>query len=92
MRLPYAKYTNSPAQIRTIDFKGYCVRPIIEDGQMRDMKNLSSDGYPNLTQRKMRRVVRSPRHRRFGTIRTVMWTSLWQVLVLVVLCVVLPAN
>ena len=57
MRLPYAKYTNSPAQIRTIDFKGYCVRPIIEDGQMRDMKNLSSDGYPNMTQRKMRRVV-----------------------------------
>ena len=57
MRLPYAKYTNSPAQVRTIDFKGYCVKPIIEDGQMRDMKNLSSDGYPNMTQRKMRRVV-----------------------------------
>ena len=57
MRLPYAKYTNSPAQIRTIDFKGYSVKPIIEDGQMRDMKNLSSDGYPNMTQRKMRRVV-----------------------------------
>lgn len=57
MRLPYAKYTNSPAQVRTIDFKGYNVRPIIGDGEMRDMKNLSSDGYPNLTQRKMRRVV-----------------------------------
>ena len=57
MRLPYARYANNPAQIRTIDFKGYCVRPIIEDGQMRDMKNLSSDGYPNMTQRKMRRVV-----------------------------------
>ena len=57
MRLPYAKYTNSPAQVRTIDFKGYNVRPLIEDGEMRDMKNLSSDGYPNLTQRKMRRVV-----------------------------------
>lgn len=57
MRLPYAKYNNSPAQVRTIDFKGYCVKPIIEDGQMRDMKNLSSDGYPNMTQRKMRRVV-----------------------------------
>ena len=57
MRLPYAKYTSSPAQIRTIDFKGYCVKPIIEDGQMRDMKNLSSDGYPNMTQRKQRRVV-----------------------------------
>lgn len=57
MRLPYAKYTNSPAQIRTIDFKGYNVRPVIADGEMRDMENLSSDGYPNLTQRKMRRVV-----------------------------------
>ena len=57
MRLPYARYANNPAQIRTIDFKGYCVKPIIEDGQMRDMKNLSSDGYPNMTQRKMRRVV-----------------------------------
>ena len=59
MRLPYAKYANNPAQIRTIDFKGYCVKPIIEDGQMRDMKNLSSDGYPNMSQRKMRRVVES---------------------------------
>ena len=57
MRLPYAKYENNPAQIRTIDFKGYCVKPIIADGQMRDMKNLSSDGYPNLTQRKKRKVV-----------------------------------
>ena len=57
MRLPHAKYVSNPAQIRTIDFKGYCVKPIIEDGQMRDMKNLSSDGYPNMTQRKMRRVV-----------------------------------
>ena len=57
MRLPYAKHTGSPAQIRTIDFRGYNVRPIIEDGQMRDMRNLSSDGYPNMTQRKMRRVV-----------------------------------
>ena len=57
MRLPYAKYTNSPAQVRTINFLGYNVRPNIEDGQMRDMKNLSSDGYPNMTQRKMRRVV-----------------------------------
>ena len=59
MRLPHAKYVSSPAQIRTIDFRGYCVKPIIEDGQMRDMKNLSSDGYPNMTQRKMRRVVES---------------------------------
>lgn len=59
MRLPYAKYTNAPAQMRTIDFRGYCVKPIIADGQMRDMKNLSSDGYPNMTQRKMRRVVES---------------------------------
>lgn len=57
MRLPYAKYTNSPYQIRTIDFRGYCRKPIIADGQMRDMMNLSSDGYPNLTQRKMRREV-----------------------------------
>lgn len=59
MRLPYAKYTNSPAQVRTIDFRGYCVKPIIADGQMRDMKNLSSDGYPNMTQRKKRRVQES---------------------------------
>lgn len=59
MRLPYAQYVNTPAQVRTIDFKGYSVKPIIEDGQMRDMKNLSSDGYPNMTQRKMRKVVSS---------------------------------
>lgn len=59
MKLPYAKYANNPTQVRTIDFKGYCVKPIISDGQMRDMKNLSSDGYPNMSQRKMRRVVES---------------------------------
>ena len=57
MRLPYARYANNPMQVRTIDFRGYCVKPIIADGQMRDMKNLSSDGYPNMSQRKMRRVV-----------------------------------
>ena len=59
MKLPYAKYANNPSQVRTIDFRGYCVKPIIEDGQMRDMMNLSSDGYPNMAQRKMRRVVES---------------------------------
>lgn len=59
MRLPYARYANNPTQVRTIDFRGYCVNPIIADGQMRDMKNLTSDGYPNMSQRKMRRVVES---------------------------------
>ncbi|MGF6376849.1 hypothetical protein M2140_001927 [Clostridiales Family XIII bacterium PM5-7] len=39
---------------QTIEFKGYSNAPIIADGEMRDMKNLSSDLYPTLTQRKGR--------------------------------------
>lgn len=49
--LPELKVVNSPLQKQIIDFKGYSVAPIIEDGEMRDMLNLSSDQYPNLSQR-----------------------------------------
>ena len=43
--LPELKAVNSPLQKQIIDFKGYSVAPIIEDGEMRDMLNLSSDQY-----------------------------------------------
>lgn len=52
--LPELKAVNTPLQKQIIDFKGYSVAPIIEDGEMRDMLNLTSDRYPNLYQRSPR--------------------------------------
>ena len=39
-----------------IEFKGYSNNPIIEDGEMREMVNLSSDQYPYLSQRQPRGI------------------------------------
>lgn len=39
---------------RIIEFRGYSNNPVIEDGEMREMKNLSSDLYPVLSQRPSR--------------------------------------
>lgn len=44
----------SDTTIRTAIFKGLNRMPYIEDGQLRSMKNLSSDAYPYLTTRKGR--------------------------------------
>lgn len=43
--------------LMTTTFKGYNHNEIIEDGEMFDMKNLSGDGYPLLTQRKKRGIT-----------------------------------
>lgn len=51
MYLPELKAVNAPLQKQIIDFSGYSVAPVIQDGEMRDMLNLSSDKYPNMSQR-----------------------------------------
>lgn len=46
--------TLHPTEERTIEFKGLNRKPVIEDGEMSDMYNLTSDNYPLLTPRKPR--------------------------------------
>jgi len=52
--LPEIDVMAPPAQKQIIEFGGYNNAPVIDDGQMRDMYNLSSDKYPNLSQRAKR--------------------------------------
>lgn len=47
-------YIMNPSQERILEFKGYNKKPVIDDGEMRDMFNMSSDEYPCLYQRKPR--------------------------------------
>jgi len=49
--LPELQSAGTPMQKQIINFEGYSIAPFIEDGEMRDMLNLSSDQYPNLSQR-----------------------------------------
>ena len=49
-----------PIEERIIEFKGLNRKPVIEDGEMSDMLNLTSDAYPLLTQRKARGRMRLP--------------------------------
>lgn len=50
------RYTFSPREERVLEFKGYNKKSVIDDGEMRDMFNLSSDEYPCLYQRKPRGI------------------------------------
>lgn len=50
------RYTFIPREERILEFKGYNKKAVIDDGEMRDMYNLSSDEYPCLYQRKPRGV------------------------------------
>jgi hypothetical protein len=52
--LPEIKMMVPPMQKQIIEFGGYNNAPVIDDGQMRNMFNLSSDKYPNLYQRAKR--------------------------------------
>lgn len=52
--LPELQAVSTPMQKQIINFEGYSVAPFISDGEMRDMLNLSSDKYPNLSQRQAR--------------------------------------
>lgn len=56
MRFPVLQQVSAPTESRVIDFKGYDVQNVIAPGSMRDMKNLSSDEYPSLYQRKKRGI------------------------------------
>lgn len=47
-------YMLSPNQERILEFRGYNKKSVIEDGEMRNMYNLSSDEFPCLYQRKSR--------------------------------------
>lgn len=53
-RLVAPVYQLSPKEERILAFRGYNRKAVIEDGEMRDMYNLSSDEYPCLYQRKPR--------------------------------------
>lgn len=50
------RFTFMPEQQRILEFKGYNKKAVIDDGEMRDMYNLSSDEYPCLYQRKPRGI------------------------------------
>lgn len=50
------RYTFIPKQERILEFKGYNKKAVIDDGEMRDMYNLSSDEFPCLYQRKPRGI------------------------------------
>lgn len=58
MYLPELLTTDVPRQKQIIDFQGYSQAPMIDDGEMRDMLNLTSDKYPNLYQRPSRGLYR----------------------------------
>ena len=49
-------YKFIPKEERILEFKGYNKKSVIDDGEMRDMFNLSSDEYPCLYQRKPRGI------------------------------------
>jgi hypothetical protein len=54
MLLPKAKTKLHPGKVQVIEFKGYDCQSLIDDGQMREMKNLTSDEYPCIYQRRQR--------------------------------------
>ena len=54
MKLPKVRVGRPPIKRQVIEFKGYDAQSHVEDGKMREMKNLASDEYPCLYQRKQR--------------------------------------
>ena len=54
MIFPMMQTPSAPVRSQVIEFKGYDVQNVIAPGSMRDMKNLTTDEYPNLCQRKQR--------------------------------------
>jgi hypothetical protein len=56
MIYPILKELGAPTEKRVLEFKGYDVRNVIDPGAMRDMKNLTTDEYPCIYQRKQRGV------------------------------------
>lgn len=60
MKLVAPLFDNTPVQEQIIEFQGLNKRPVIQDGEMREMWNLTSDNYPVLTPRKPRGEVALP--------------------------------
>ena len=56
MSLVAPVYKFNPSTERILEFKGYNKKSVIDDGEMREMFNLSSDEYPCLYQRKPRGI------------------------------------
>lgn len=56
MRLATPVYQTLTRQERVLNFKGYNKKSVIDDGEIREMKNLSSDEHPCLYQRKPRGI------------------------------------
>lgn len=56
MIFPLMQMASEPIKRQVIEFKGYDVQNVIDDGSMRDMRNLSTDEFPSLYQRKQRGV------------------------------------
>lgn len=56
MYLPDMQYEIAPGKKKILEFRGYSNNAVIDDGEMRDMYNLSSDEYPCLYQRKQRGI------------------------------------
>lgn len=54
MKFPKVQVGQAPIKRQVIEFKGYDAQSHVEDGKMREMKNLASDEYPCLYQRKQR--------------------------------------
>lgn len=54
MQLVNPIYKVSPMIDRIVEFKGLNKMPVVEEGELRDMKNMTSDEYPCLYQRKAR--------------------------------------
>ena len=54
MKLPKIRAGKPWMKQRIVDFRGLNYNPRIEDGEMRDMQNLTSDQYPALSVRKAR--------------------------------------
>lgn len=56
MIFPLMRMTAEPVESRAIEFKGYDTQNVIEQGSMRDMRNLCSDEYPSLYPRPKRGI------------------------------------
>ena len=54
MLFPQLQNEGDPTEVRTIEFAGYDTRNKIDDGSMRQMRNMSTDEYPCLAPRKKR--------------------------------------
>lgn len=57
MKLPIISSMSDPTKKGISEFLGYNAQELISDGEMREMENLSSDNYPMLSPRPMRKSL-----------------------------------